>query len=289
VQPILNLVACGGVLMDSVLRDIHKANDSAGGPVDPVWACYFDFEQMLDRYARVFGEEFVKPRIFEKASLKSGNVVVDFLDLCGLPSWLADGAEPVNRAIPADGQTFLTILNARQTDLQYSSDRRLSRKIRDICGTIAETRLSGPPQLPTRDEARRFYADFKDMNERIHKKWFPNRPVLFSEDFSQYPEFVDEAEASQHEMALRTAFVIIEELVREREDFEDKVHASNSWRVTAPLRAMSLALRALKTANFLCRARLYLDGFRRKGLRDYSVSGNQISKSSDTERFIKRP
>lgn len=261
------LLRGGGLSLD-ILSDIHGVFQSKHNPGDPVLAGYFEFEQLLNRYALVFGEAFVKPRIYEKNSLKDNNVAVDFLDLCGLPSWLARGTEAVNRAIPADGQIFLTNLNTRLADPQYSWDRRLSKKIRDICGTIAETRLSGPPRLPTRDKARRFYAGFKDMNERIREKWFPDRPTLFSQDFTRYPEFLDKIETSQPEAALRTAFVIIEELIREREEFEDMVHASNSWRVTAPLRATSLALKSCKAAKLLCRARLYLDGFRRKGLRD---------------------
>ncbi|MBU6419779.1 MAG: hypothetical protein KGQ79_08655 [Proteobacteria bacterium] len=283
---------------DEMAASLYSTRLRGGEPVADIlssfdqseffWARYFNYEQLLDRYAHVFGKSFVKPRIYEPNALLQGNAVHDFLNICGLPFWLAEEAAMVNRAIPADGQTFLLALNVWHAASGYSPNHDRAKPVRDACALIAEERLQGRPMRPARDEAQHFYEIFRASNERVREAWFPDRSSLFLEDFSQYPASADDA-IDTHKAALRAAFVIIEELVRERGDVENKLnavkdtfHASMSWRVTAPLRAASQARRTCRTERFLCRARRYLDAFRRKVLRANPVSDDQVLKSPES-------
>ncbi len=207
------------------------------------WASYFNYEKMLDRYAHMFGEAFVKPRIYEPDSLLEGDVVQDFLNVCGLPSWLAEKTETVNRAIPADGQKFLSALNGWHAEQGYNQNHDLAKTMRDACALITEQLLQGHPMRPARADARHFYENFRETNERVRQKWFPDRSRLFQEDFSQYPEFVDNT-TNTHEAALRAAFTIIEDLIRQNGEITARLHARRWFQAFMP-RRLKVFLKAL--------------------------------------------
>lgn len=247
------------------------ANDNT---IDRGIYSYFDFEALLDRYASVFGKTALRPRIFENDMLHQGDVMLDFLLTCGLPAALADGAQKANCAIPVDGQELLILLNAYLADSDFAADGLLAGRIRDVCAAVAQTQLSGRPRLPPRAVARKFYANFHDVNERVRAAWFPERGRLFDDDFGRYEEHPGaNYMSSPHERALNAAFVCLTTLVRQydelalekdqlfyengrllgqRAEFLRQLDAviagfttSTSWRLTKPLRAVSVAVRAL--------------------------------------------
>ncbi|MBU6397249.1 MAG: hypothetical protein KJS74_03635 [Rhodospirillales bacterium] len=261
---------------DEMASSLYSTRLRGGEPVADIlssfdlnelfWSSYFDYEQLLDRYAHVFGKPFVKPRIYEPCALLQGNVVHDFLSICGLPSWLAEGTAMLSRAIPADGKKFLLALNAWHAASGYSPNHDQAKPMRDACALIAEERLQGHPMRPARDEARQFHEKFQASNERVRAAWFPERSSLFTEDFSLYPERAEDT-TNTHEAALRAAFVIIEELIRQNGELvhqngelvrqNGEIAASEgaqrrafegslSWRLTAPLRTVRMAMRRLR-------------------------------------------
>jgi hypothetical protein len=178
------------------------------------WPRYFDFEHLLDRYAAVFDKTSIMPRLYEWAFQENSNLVSDFLRVCGLPAGLNDNASRANRALSADGLAFLAMLNARISHPSTGQDAQLSATTRDVCLPIIESRLIGPTFLPSCEEAKRFYAQFSDMNERVRAAWFPERVSLFSDDFRQYPETVDGSDLALYQRAMRAAFVIIDDLIK---------------------------------------------------------------------------
>ena len=198
----------GNVSFDVLPRTLPSADD-ARGFYEVHWSRYFDIEHLLDRYATVFGKAAVKARLYERNFLENGNLIDDFLRVCGLPAWLSGNASQANGALSADGLAFLALLNGR-----IGQDPQLAAKTREICLPIIESNLVGPTLLPSREEAKRFYAQFGTMNERVRALWFPERPSLFSDDFSRYPETVDDSEVSQYQRAMRAALVIIDDLIK---------------------------------------------------------------------------
>jgi hypothetical protein len=182
----------------------------ADGLYEGCWPRYFDFEHLLDRYAAVFGKSSIVPRIYDRHQL-----VNDFLRFCGLPAWLNDSESRENRALSADVLAFLALLNARTCGLSTDQDIELSAKTRDICLAIIEGRLDGPTRLPSRAKAKEFYAHFSAINERVRAAWFPERSSLFSDDFGQYPETVDNSDLALYQAAMRAAFVVIDHLINE--------------------------------------------------------------------------
>jgi hypothetical protein len=238
-------------ILPGIPRMRQSDPDRSQANLEDAFSYYFDYERLLDRYASVFGDQFVKPRIYEPSSLEAGNVTSDFLTTCGLPPSLSDGLEVTHRAIPADGQRFIVALNGYLADPNCALDRRSSKSLHENCLAILEARLSGSPVLPTRDEARSFYAQFTAINEQVRIKWFPERTTLFSETFHQYPESVQAHEGSPHESVIRASVIIIEDLLRRIERFD----TSKSWRFTAPMRALLLATHRFPAATFFARLR----------------------------------
>lgn len=47
---------------------------------------YYDFAEILDRWAKVFGEENITARVYDRETLVGGDVIDDFVDLIGAKS-----------------------------------------------------------------------------------------------------------------------------------------------------------------------------------------------------------
>jgi hypothetical protein len=92
--------------------------------------------------------------------------------------------------------------------------------------------LPGTGWRPTQDEARKFVARFEATNEAVRRQWFPDRPTLFSTDYSHLPA---EAPAPDKRADARAAHDVILHLLREKiaRDFtvaKDKIDATKSPR-----------------------------------------------------------
>jgi hypothetical protein len=241
----------GGDACFNLLPRVPAPGTSTDTHRDYLWSRYFDFEGLLERYALVFDKQFVRPRLFEPASLEHNDVATDFLKACGLPRWLGDGAGRVNRAIPADGQHFLALLNAYLAEPSGGMNGGNTAELRDICASIVETRLDGAPRLPTRGEAQRFYSQFRDMNDRVRAAWFPAQSTLFSEDFSRYPEAGEDAGAPQPERALHGAFLVIKELINEQAATANALRAQAEASQTQLIRAQAAQIEIARRAEAL--------------------------------------
>jgi tetratricopeptide (TPR) repeat protein len=146
----------------------------------------FDLAAMMDRYAAVFGTGAMLPRVFERESQLGGDVVRDFLHLCGLEGLAPAEAAPRGRnlALRAEVQDVLRRFNARVEHLGMADRPRVDLSLR-------REGFQGRGRLPSRAEAVAFLDRFREGNERIRATWFPERPSLFSEDFDRYPEHED--------------------------------------------------------------------------------------------------
>lgn len=138
---------------------------------------YYNYDRLLDRWATVFGEADVVPRIFCRKELSQGDICADFLELCGLDGRSLVHAPDTNRALSGEAQAFLERMNALLPAAQRSTLLRM-----------LETTGTAPGATPSRAEAEQFMAIFAESNEAVRKRWFPDRDRLFNVDFSTYPE-----------------------------------------------------------------------------------------------------
>ena len=146
---------------------------------------YFDYAALLDRYARVFGEDAILPRLYAPAELRGGDVVSDILDTLGIEPAGLELPRRENRSFDADGQRFLLALNRRQSGGATT--------MRGIAVDVLAITGRGPGLLPARRDLERFQGQFVDSNEMIRRRWFPGRRTLFDIDVAPFPIEADDA------------------------------------------------------------------------------------------------
>lgn len=179
------------------------------GPIFPpekpgVTPPYFDFEALLRRYSKVFGAGNIRVRIYERALLADGDVVADFYETAALGR-PGKSVPELNTSVSAAQYRFLQKFNARFPLLR---DGKVNPERGPIYARIQNV-LTGPPFRPARADAEAFYARFAEGNARVHRDYRPDldRPTLFEEDFSSYPETADSEELTAEEVLDFTAAI----------------------------------------------------------------------------------
>jgi len=182
----------------------------AGGDIleqEDIPESYWDFDALLDRWARVFGREAIRVEVCEREWLAGGSVVTDFARAYGL-GLDVDDAPRRNTALSGPGTQFLRELNRRVPavrDGEYTPER-------DEIVRIIQEKFPGGALRPSRARAQAFLARQADSNERVRRKWFPDRRDLFDDDFSNYPDTEPEDQSRAEIFAIFA--VILQELQR---------------------------------------------------------------------------
>jgi glycosyltransferase involved in cell wall biosynthesis len=147
---------------------------------------YYDYERVYLNWASVFGQDSMTVRLFDKSEFKDSDLLSDFSSVCGLnmSGKIIPGA--VNSSIDPTGTEFLREIN-RQLQMPDGKITNLRQKISQNI-----TRLCPGKVYPfSLQEARIFYQQFLESNERLKVLVFPGRSSsLFDDDFDEYPEVV---------------------------------------------------------------------------------------------------
>lgn len=157
---------------------------------DPATQRPFDYDRTLDLWARVFGDEQVTPRVYERAGDGGGDLVSDFVEAARLPVDAGTLVRPPrrNEALSVTAQDVLATFNEQARSV-LSGPRLV--EFRQGLVKVVEDMFPGQPARPARAAARAFYESFAESNARTAQRWFGGHP-LFDDVFDDYPE---EAEA----------------------------------------------------------------------------------------------
>jgi len=143
-----------------------------------------NYEKLIGYWASVFGDENIIPRIFSRKELLDGDIKKDFVSLLGWDWNDFEDVEMFNESMSAEAQKFLLEINK-------FLPRFIGNKVNKNRGNIGRRvskNFKGKGLLPTRQEAENFFKIFKDSNEKVRQKWFPEKKELFEVDFDKYPE-----------------------------------------------------------------------------------------------------
>jgi hypothetical protein len=171
----------------------------------------YDYAALLRRWAMVFGEDAITPRIFEPEAMTNGDVVDDFLELCGIPG-LVPADAPERRSNLSISPEAIALVLAMGEHLRAKRPQVLradSLVWRKLMQRVSEV-LPGKGWRPTAAAARDFLAHFAETNEAVRARWFPDRASLFApveEDCRVMNECFDAAGAVQAACALLLAEV----------------------------------------------------------------------------------
>lgn len=150
---------------------------------------FYRYDELLGKWAAVFGAGSLRPRLFERSAFEGGNLLSDFLSVSGIGGRLEDFRTPERRnaALNTEALELLRQFNQQFPSRDNDATARHCFLLRLRLIEQLEASHSGSPQVATEAEARAFYAHFKEGNDRLARNWF-QRNRLFSEDFSMYPQ-----------------------------------------------------------------------------------------------------
>lgn len=159
---------------------------------------YYDYHRLYDTWASVVGEPAIRVRLFDRATLFAGDLIVDF---CRQAALSRDGKlrpANVNLSLSAKGAALVREVN-RQWPRFELSDRVAAR---DRLVAMLSRRNPGKFTPLTRGQAEAFYSHCLESNARLAARAFPQRSgPLFTEDFSDYPEALSEQHADVSDIA----------------------------------------------------------------------------------------
>ena len=149
----------------------------------------YDYERLLAPWVAVFGEAAIMPRVFERDTDKSWDVVADFIAATGtgpLPP-PARATASQNPSISAAGQRALVEIGFMMKGEESGQAFARTPLWRRLAAEMTEA-IPGKGWQPTQAEARDFVARFAAANENIRRRWLPERPRLFSDDYAHLAE-----------------------------------------------------------------------------------------------------
>ncbi len=154
---------------------------------------FFDYLGLVERWSNVFGRDRLTIRPFDRTEWVAGRLIDDFLHHAGIGVAPSELSLPANRneSVSAHARPILLRFNRHFPSVLETGPNPHAAKLRWFLVRRLRDAYPGPPQLPTRDEARAFAELFRDRNRELAEKYFDGRP-LFDDDFSDYPEQSDE-------------------------------------------------------------------------------------------------
>lgn len=183
---------------DRVARSLHSTAIRAGYswanrlPAADPGDHYYDYLGLLTKWSEVFGTASLVPRALQPGALVGGDLLHDFLSVCGLTEhWDSLTVPPrQNEALSTYTTHIMDVFN--RTRMDEGGHSPFLDGFREVLIAELDRTHPGRPWMPRRQEAIDFAAAFADSNRAVAETWFGGE--LFDEDFSEYPE-LDEAPA----------------------------------------------------------------------------------------------
>lgn len=154
---------------------------------------YFNYWNLLEKWAAIFGSANIQPKVFETSEFKNNNLLSDFISVCGLPEHLNYvRPESKNLSYSEIAHDAVQLFNKKYQVLANQMPDTFLQKIRLELLDNLTAKYPGPGKKPLRHDAIAFYHQFEKSNQEVARKWF-NREKLFTEDFTMYPETAKKA------------------------------------------------------------------------------------------------
>lgn len=176
-----------------------------------------DWHAMLERWASVFGRDAVHPRRFARDGFVEGDLLSDYVAAVGIDG-IAALERPMmqNSAIVAPAQEFLRRVNTALDDGGDEQDEKAPPFVRGF----VDQHFAGRGRRPSRAQAAAFMTHFAASNEKLRAAWFAERPHVFDDDFSRYPEQPDPLPSDGEVLDVALALIARQATDRPQEEAE---------------------------------------------------------------------
>ena len=142
-----------------------------------------DYQGLLARYAKSFGQAAIKPKIFAREDLLNRNVVDDFFHAVGVELGAADQSTS-NQSINLTGQDLLARAIRRLGSKDLGGHLNTWPEWRVVTQAV-ESECQGPGWRLSSSAARKFMSLFDASNEEVRAQYFPDRAELFGSTYAQ--------------------------------------------------------------------------------------------------------
>ena len=141
---------------------------------------YFNYLDMLANWERCFGLDALDVSLFSKEHFERGDLLEDFAkklspDLVGV---LNTSIQVENESLSPAGQALLRAVNMV---FPGRTSRAEVRPIREKCRQLIYNSLRGAGQRPPLNSHLQIFDSFRESNEALREKFFPDVDVVFPE------------------------------------------------------------------------------------------------------------
>lgn len=148
---------------------------------------FFNYEMVLGIWAKYFGEENTKPRIFHRKEMIHNDLLDDFTQTVGIDNSVLTRFDSVNQSLPSDVTEFCRLLNKTYPLFTFGSPANLNRLITAKALVEKYAKPGNRAFHPGREQVREIIELYRDSNNAVAKKYL-GKAQLFDEDVSNYPE-----------------------------------------------------------------------------------------------------
>lgn len=140
---------------------------------------YFNHDRILANWERCFGFDALDVSLFSRARFVNGDLLQDFTVKIdpALNGSLNTSIEAENESLTPEGQSLLHAINCV---FPVCTARKEVVSIRRKCLQLIDSQLKGKGQQLSFEKKLEIYEDFRESNERVRQKFFPDIDVLFS-------------------------------------------------------------------------------------------------------------
>ena len=137
-----------------------------GAQADKEQFYYYDYLNICENWAAVFGAESLLTRSYRRAMSYPSGVIEDFLDILGIEIPLTSDVERRNRSLSRFGQDVLRILN-----ILHESEMGIASEAMGDARKLIVRECIGQGRRLNREKKSEFQRHFSEGNEKLSLRW----------------------------------------------------------------------------------------------------------------------
>lgn len=144
---------------------------------------YFDHWRFLSNWEDSFpGQKFIV-RIFDRDFMVGKDIVTDTCRAIGIDESKLENINDANESVQPTGQELLRIINSKMPVDNHDGEVNFQR---NAIVKMVNKIYAGAGKRPDKSQAIKLQDGFSGINEKVRKRWFPERKELFSIKYEKF-------------------------------------------------------------------------------------------------------
>ena len=164
-----------------------------------------NWAQIVEAWEQIAGKGAVTVRIYERAELRDGNVILDFMDCLGLGDKAGAAKLTGDEVNPSYSDVITPLVSGNRGIFRDVHDNEFYQLVGKLTGDSFAKRKR--VSLISRDMREAIMEHYRAQNERVCRAYFPGRARLFAAvDHSKY-EYLSHDQMREQQMKFLTEMV----------------------------------------------------------------------------------